>query len=131
MKKVLLVLGVILLMSVSLISCSPGGNSPSSASQNELKICGKYVLEGSPKYYIIIREDWMYMKVRPSKFEEELRAVEMGQWGLGDNVLILIPFYSGRGGFECYEYGGEYRGEEWKVEGNKLIDNYGGTWVKQ
>jgi len=121
MKKGMLVLGVILLMSVGLVGCSPGGNSPSSASQNELKICGMYAQENSPENYIIFRDDWTYIGVRPRSGEAV--TVYVGEWGLGDDTLVLVHFYSS-GGYSS-------SGEEWKVAGNKLIDDYGNTWIKQ
>jgi len=116
MKKAMLIFGVILLMSVGLLGCSPGGNSASSASQNELKICGMYVQEDSPENYIIFRDDWTYIV-------DHSPTVMFGEWGLGDDFLLLVGCDPGRG---CAGYG-----SVWKIAENKLIDEDGGAWVKQ
>jgi len=84
---------------------------------------GVYMKEDNPDYYMILRDDWAYMDVGTRYAGEDYRYTEVGGWGVGDNIILMVPSRL-EGGY--YDYGYEYQ-----IAGNKLISPDGTSYVKK
>jgi len=111
MKKVMLVLGIILLMSVGLLGCESGVSPPGSASPSG--IAGTYVYESDSSSYMELHPDG-------TLYYKGWEGTVTGQWEVEGDILVIR--------YTLYGMGMTARAD---IRGNKLIDEDGGVWVKK
>lgn len=85
---------------------------------------GVYMMEGNPDYYIILRDDWTYMRVLQRHPGQDLVDAGVGGWGIGDNIIFMVSYGSAG---DLYSSSGC----EYKIAGNKLISPKGTSYVKK